>query len=164
MTTPATFAATDPADALPAVGPSITVEGKTFGKKGKLFEPRQIAFPAEWESGGVTLRDLIAHVVRGEVAAYRERQEARSVVRALTSRQIEEGAAAGKIDMGGQRDADPASITDEAAVETALTAFGDGLYYVFLDDNQVTELEAPMAALRDGARVTFLRLVALAGG
>ena len=63
--------------------------------------------------------------------------------------------------MGG-REEEP-DVDPEQAVETALLAFQDGLYYVFVDEQQVTELDAPVP-LRAASRLMFLRLVALAGG
>jgi hypothetical protein len=112
--------------------------------------------------GAVTLREFISAVVRQEVAAFRERQEQRQVLRALTAAQIAEGAAKGKIDSGGRPETETA-VDEAAAVANALQAFEDGLYYVFVDDAQQTALGEPVR-LRDGSRVTFLRLVALAGG
>jgi hypothetical protein len=54
-------------------------------------------------------------------------------------------------------------VDEAAAVANALQAFEDGLYYVFVEDAHQTALDEPVR-LRDGSRVTFLRLVALAGG
>ena len=104
---------------------------------------------------------LITRVVREEVTAFRERQEARRLVSALTAAQIAAGAAKGKIDMGGRDDVQ--EVDADAAVATALLAFEDGLYYVFVDDEQCPALDAQIA-LKPDSRVTFLRLVALAGG
>ena len=142
---------------------TITIEGKQFGRGRALFPTWQMPLPADGDeaSGCRTLRDLIARVVREEVSAFRERQAERRLVRALTATQIAEGAAKGKIDMGGREDMQ--EVDADAAVATALQAFEDGVYYVFVDDQQVETLDAPVR-LRSESRVTFLRLVALAGG
>jgi hypothetical protein len=47
-----------------------------------------------------------------------------------------------------------------SAVETALLAFDDGIFKVFVGDREV---DGPVE-LPDGAAVLFLRLVPLAGG
>jgi hypothetical protein len=70
--------------------------------------------------------------------------------------------ARGKVDAGGREGAS-AEVDERAAVETALLAFEDGLYFVFVDDAQQESLDGEVR-LRPDSRVTFLRLVALAGG
>lgn len=138
---------------------TLTITGKQFGKGKVLFPNWQMTLPA---GADPTLRDLITAVVRHEVAGFRERQEQRQVLRALSAAQIAEGVAKGKVDAGGR----PETITEmdeAAAVANAIQAFEDGLYYVFVDNQQQTTLDAPVA-LRDGCELMFLRLVALAGG
>ena len=82
----------------------VTISGKALGRKKPLFADFSIAFPPDLREGGdrLTLRDLIARIVRDEVAAFRQRQEERKLIRALTAKQINEGAEKGKIDMGGR--------------------------------------------------------------
>ena len=82
----------------------VTISGKALGRKKPLFADFSIAFPPDLREGGdrLTLRDLISRVVRDEVAAFRQRQEERKLIRALTAKQINEGAEKGKIDMGGR--------------------------------------------------------------
>jgi hypothetical protein len=138
--------------------PTITIEGKQFGRGRALFPNWEMQLPAET----LTLREFLTLVVRHEVVAFQERQEQRQVLQALTAAQIAEGVAKGKVDAGGR----PETITEvdsDAAVKNAIQAFEDGLYYVFVNDDQQQALDAPIA-LREGSRVMFLRLVALAGG
>ncbi len=142
---------------------TITIEGKVFGQKRPLFADWRMSLPREAASAGegLTLRALITGIVREEVQAFRARQEERRLVRALTKAEIERGLMKGKIDMGGREaetEADP-----QAAVEAALLAFEDGVYYVFVDGEQALDLDASVVVQPD-SRVTFLRLVALAGG
>lgn len=142
---------------------SITIEGRTLGRKAPLFAdwsiPRTALLPDEAET--LTLRTLIAGVVRDEVEAFRARQEERRLVRVLTRGVIEQGVAAGKVDMGGR---DLAQAVDaDAAVAAALQAFEDRLYLVFVDGREETSLDAAVN-LASGSRVSFVRLVALAGG
>ncbi len=147
--------------------PAIRVEGKVFGQKRPLFTDFSVPLPpAAYDSGDeggarLTLRALIACVVTEEVKAFTERQEARRLVQVLSRADIERGLMKGKIDLGGKQDAQPAE--GDAAIATALLAFEDGLYYVFVDDAQQTDLDREVY-LKPDSRMTFLRLVALAGG
>lgn len=142
---------------------SIIVEGKVIGQRRPLFSEWHVPLPPEVEAAGgrITLRDLLTQVVRAEVAAFRQRREERRLTQVLSREQIEAGAARGKVEMGG-REAEPDVDPDEA-VETALLAFQDGLFYVFVDDEQITDLDTEVR-LRPQSRMLFLRLVALAGG
>jgi hypothetical protein len=73
---------------------------------------------------------------------------------------IARAAEAGKVDMGGH---EPQTANLQDAIATAIQAFEDKLYLVLLDGAPVASLERELA-LRDGARLTFVRLVALIGG
>ncbi len=74
---------------------------------------------------------------------------------------MQEQAARGRVDFGGrnlhQR------VDADQAVGTALEAFEDGLYFVVIDGRQYESLDEQVAVGAD-SRVTFLRLVPLAGG
>jgi hypothetical protein len=153
---------TNTQDMTPAVAastkPTITIEGKQFGRGRALFPTWNMELTEEAR----TLREFLTDVVWYEVANFQQRQEQRQVLQALTTEQIAEGVAKGKVDAGGR----PETVTEvdtEAAVKAAIQAFEDGLYYVFVNDEQQQELDSPVN-LREGSRVTFLRLVALAGG
>jgi hypothetical protein len=142
---------------------SILVEGKVLGQKRPLFTDWFIELPPLWERGGdrLKLRDLITRVVLEEVDAFQKRQEAYRLARILTPAQITAGAARGKVDPG-ERDLKQA-VSPEAAVATALQAFEDGLYFVFIDGVQQTGLDGEVY-LKPQSKVSFIRLVALAGG
>jgi hypothetical protein len=115
----------------------------------------------EANGGRLTLRELISRLVLQEVAAFQERQQQRQLLRVLSKEEIAAGAAAGKVEMGGQ---DPLKNVDaDAAVAAALLAYEDGLYYVFIDDEQQEGLDREVY-LKPDSHVLFLRLVALAGG
>jgi hypothetical protein len=129
-----------------------------MGRKKMLLADWRVPFQAAYPG---TLRDLIAHVVRSEVAAFHERQGERRLTRVLTLSQIEWAAAQGKIEMGGSDLDQP--VNPDAAVAAALQAFEDGLYLVFIDTQPVAQLDAPVAFHAD-SRVSFVRLTLLAGG
>ena len=136
----------------------MLVEAKVAGRGGAAIEQRTV--DVAWPSP-VPLRELIADLVRTEVRDYNVREHRQRLIRVLTPDEIERGAAAGKIDSGGRETTGPARADD--AVATALQAFEDGLYFVFVDDVQVEDLEATVA-VREDTRGRCVRLVALAGG
>jgi hypothetical protein len=120
-----------------------------------------VPLPDGATDGGLTLRELISLAVREELAAYSERRIERTFAQALSEQRIAAGRAAGRIDSGQRHTAPPPS--PEVAVGTALEAFEDGLFLVLVDGRQETKLDAQVFVSADST-VTFLRLVALAGG
>lgn len=140
----------------------LTISGKALGRKKPLFADWSLPIPPEMGgSGGVTLRDLVARVVRAEVEAFRRRQSDRQMFRVLTAKEIADGANKGKIQMGGS-DLDQ-EVDEEEAIAAALQAFEDGLYLVILDGIEHKQLDQQVY-LHPETRMTFLRLTLLAGG
>ena len=132
----------------------ITLTAKILGKKAPIYT-RETTF----DDVG-TLRELITAVVHQEVDAYNTRQEERRLFRVMTARQIGEAAVTGRIDPAAK---DHIMLADAGdAVETALTAFEDGLFFVFVDGEQKEELDEVVPL--DGAAVQFVRLTPLIGG
>src|SRR5262249_12727394 len=140
----------------------LTISGKALGRKKPLFADFSIPFPPELgEGGAVTLRDLIGKVVRGEVEAFKKRQEDRRLLRALTAKEIAEGAVRGKVEMGGRDLGQKVDV--EEAVGIALEAFEDGLYLVIVDGQEQRSLDNQVFVQPD-SKVAFVRLTMLAGG
>ena len=138
---------------------TVIVEAKVLGQRRPVMPDWMLTLPSTAEP--LTLRDIITAAVSAEAQAFQERQQERRLMRVLTSRQIAVGAAAGKVDPAQhdlKQDVDP-----EVAVRTAVQAFTDGLYFVFVDGKQQTALDAGVSLGQD-SRVSFVRLVALAGG
>jgi hypothetical protein len=104
---------------------------------------------------------LISSVVANEVEAFKTRQEDRKLARVMSKEQIEQGAMLGKVDPG-ERDLQQA-VSLENAIGVALQAFEDGLYFVFIDEIQQTNLDSEVF-IKPKSKVVFLRLTALAGG
>lgn len=142
---------------------SIVVEGKVVGQKRPLFTDWQVELPPLDENRGDHLKlcDLITAMVIEEVEAFRLRQEERKLARVMNRQQIEQGVIGGKVD-SGERDLQQEVNIDEA-IAVALQAFEDGLYFVFIDDVQQTQLDNEVF-LKTNSKVIFLRLTALVGG
>jgi hypothetical protein len=140
----------------------LSISGKALGRKKPLFDDYSVPPPADLSPGeAITLRQLISHVVRAEVTAFKERQAERRLLKALSAREIAEGLASGKVDSGGSDLNQP--VDPEQAVATAIEAFGDGLYLVVVDGQEVKSLDAPIT-LSESSQLTFIRLTMLAGG
>jgi hypothetical protein len=144
---------------------ALTITGKALGGRRELFEGFSVPVPPESDDRGggdegLTLRRLIGHIVRHEVAQFRKRQEARKFLRVLSEREIEQAAGRGKIESGGNESRQ--KVDEEDAVATALQAFEDGLYLVVIDGEEQRELDRQIFVQPD-SRITFVRLVFLAG-
>lgn len=141
---------------------TITISGKLLGRTKSLFPDWCIPLPPEFARGKhLTLRELLTRIVLAEVKSFRTRSEQRRLTRVLTKTEIASALKKGKVDMGG-RDLEQ-EVEPQAAVDSALQAFEDGFYFVFIDDEQQEDLEAEVY-LHSESRVTFLRLVPLVGG
>lgn len=139
----------------------INVEGKVIGKRRPIFSDWSVPIPPCQLNSPFTLRALITCVVRAEVQAFQQRQTEQKLQQFLSKNAIHQGLVEGKVTLG---DRDFEQVVDqEAAIETAIMGFIDGLYYVFLDDVQQEELDATVHLKLD-SRLTFIRLVALVGG
>jgi hypothetical protein len=140
----------------------LTLSARAVGRRKPLMPDWQVPWPPEEGAGDepLTLRELITRVVLEEVNAFQKRQTERKLVRILTEKQLSEGLEKGRVDSGG-RDLGQ-KVDPEEAVATALQAFEDGIYLVFLDDDEQRELDKQVL-LRPDSKLTFVRLVMLAG-
>lgn len=109
----------------------------------------------------MTAQQLIEASVAAEVAACEDRAAEASLVRVLTGTSLAADLNRGAVRMGGIPPAGPVDLA--AAVDAALLAFDDGIFKVFVGEQELAGSAAP-AELTDGANVLFLRLVPLAGG
>jgi hypothetical protein len=137
---------------------SFTLEAKQIGRRGALVPSWTMRMEY---ADRLNLRDLLTRVVIEEVNAFQTRQRDARLVRVLTEAQIADGLEVGKIDTLGREYEQEVNAAE--AVRNALQSFDDGLYYVFIGNEQITSLEQQIL-FRPQMDVLFLRLVALAGG
>jgi hypothetical protein len=137
--------------------PTLTISGKVLGKSQNLFTSWQMDLPAQ----SSTLEELLAQIVTTEVSAFQSRQADRRLTKVLGLVDIEAGVAVGKISSGGSELDQVVDV--QGAVETALQAFKDGFYLVFIDDRQQEDLTA-VVNLKTNSELLFLRLTPLVGG
>ena len=137
---------------------AVRVEAAVAGRRRAGVAEHDVAL--DLSDGPTGLRDLIRAVVTAEVAGFTARAEHNSVVRVLTEAQIADGLHRGSVRSGGA----PVQAVDvDTAIRTALLAFEDGLYRVYVDDEPVLALDE-VVVVGEQSRLLFLRLVALAGG
>lgn len=106
-----------------------------------------------------TLRSLIIDIVSENVRQFNERKSDVPFVSFLTKDDIELQGVNGKVGNGSldnDRKAD-----EEEAVSTALLAFEDGLYRVFINGSEAEHLEMPLM-LQGGDELAFIRFTMLA--
>ena len=143
----------------------VTISTRQLGKALPVVDDWLLPpWPENAEHGeAMSLRELISRTVRAEVRQYSLRQKERLTFRVLTETQIQEAAAKGKVESGGIDPARVKPVDEEAAVGAALQAFEDGLYLVMVDEVEQRDLDAAVY-LKSDSRVTYIRLVMLAGG
>ncbi len=140
----------------------LTIETRLTGRRRGVIPHWQLPGDDFIRAGSpLTLRELIERVVHAEVAAFGERVAERRLVRLLTEREIDAQAARGRVDFGGRELEQEVEV--DTSVGSALESFEDGLYLVLIDGRQY-ELLDEQVHVADDSRVTFLRLVPLAGG
>jgi hypothetical protein len=111
--------------------------------------------------GEASARQLIEAAVAAEVTAFQARSEARTFVRVLSKDGLREDLERGAVRLGDPEFHAP-DVDLAAAVDAALLAFGDGIFKIFVGEDEVES--GAKVRLEDGASVLFLRLVPLAGG
>lgn len=140
---------------------ALTISGKVMGKTQPIFANWELLLPDQVEQSPLTLRDLLTQIVLAEVTGFAARQSQRRLIQILSPTQIHSGVEQGKVDSGGS---DLEQVVDPGqAVETALQAFTDGLYFVFSDEQQQENLDN-VVTLQPDSQLLFLRLVPLVGG
>ena len=141
----------------------MLIETRVLGKRARSLDRWSVPPPVEHGDGGdggLTLRELIARVVRAEVRAFERREQARRLIRVLSNTEIAEAAVRGKVDSGGRPRTGP--VDEDAAIGAALQGFEDGLYLVILDGVEQRLLDAQIYPKPD-SQLVFLRLTFLAG-
>lgn len=108
-----------------------------------------------------TLREMITGIVHHSVNAFITKQAEQRLIPYLTEVDIGASASSGKVGFGTIHD--ERQPDEHQAVETALLAFTDGLYRVFVNEEEIEQLDTPLV-LKDGDKIVFMRFTMLAGG
>lgn len=135
---------------------TLFVQIKQLGKRKPVIEREPLPIPGSI----ATLRALLDHIVRERVAAFNERNAEGDWAKYLTDFDLETTAASGKVGFDAKYN-DKTQDADKA-VEAAMLAFEDGLFRVFLDEDELETLDATVN-FPDGGTLTFVRLTMLSG-
>ena len=142
----------------------MVIETRIAGKKARALDRWSVTTPPGGDSdgdGGITLRDLIARVVRSEVSAFETREQARRLIRVLSDTEIAEGAARGKVDSGGREPTGP--VDEGVAVGAALQGFDGRTVPRHPRRRRTTGARHARSTFRPDSQLVFLRLTFLAG-
>ncbi len=132
----------------------LTLQLKRLGKK-KVKE-----VPFTLETHPKNLEDLLIGCVKHQVEAYNKKRTEVNVIGFLSPAEIQEQAQSGKVDFGEITNTTLAN--HQEATDNVLLAFKDGLFVVFVDDEEITDLNAPLQ-LTSNSVVAFIRLTFLVG-
>ena len=106
-----------------------------------------------------TTKDLITELVKINVEKFNKKIDEKDILSIMTNENIAKAARIGKIgdEVHGDKKANV-----KKALDTAYLAFEDGLYCIFINDEQTEKLDDSLN-LKDGDILTFIRLTMLAG-
>ena len=134
----------------------ITVTVKQLGRKRNKIDEEKFYLENKPENVG----ELIREAVRTCVTGYNERVRRGENTEPLSAEKIENMSEVGKIAFGinyGEKTAD-----EQSAIDTAIQAYEDGLFRIFIGDDETGELSSPVD-ISEGERVTFIKLTMLTG-
>ncbi|MFT6779305.1 MAG: hypothetical protein ACJAV1_003248 [Paraglaciecola sp.] len=106
------------------------------------------------------LRELIEACVLNEIKGYNENRELITILPFLGTTEISEQSQKGKISFGDI--SNTTKVDKQAMIYTALLAFEDGLFVVFIDDYEISDLAATLV-LNEHSVVSFIRMTFLSG-
>ncbi len=134
----------------------IYVRVKAIGKRKDILAPALYTIP----DGICSLRQLLTAVVQKEVDRYNNKEVEAQLIPFLTQQELDDQAKIGKVSFGSiysDKKADPGK-----AVTNAIGCWEDGLVRVFMNDEELTDLDAKLV-IEEQAIFTFMRLTFLAG-
>lgn len=129
---------------------------KSLGKRKAYLEKVEFDFIKTPQ----TTTEFISELVSINVRSYNELMEEAPIVNFLTKQDIEEKGHIGKVGFDAQYNEQKADVHE--AIQTALQAFEDGLFKVFINDIEQS-IEDPSLSIKDGDQIVFIKLTMLAG-
>lgn len=140
----------------------IYIQVKQLGKR----KPSIKAQPLIIDDPLFTVYDLLHTIVTKQVSAFNNRlnnnidDDRPSLLNYLSLEHIENQSAHGKISFNLDYRQQKQDV--KSAFTNVLTAFNDGLFCIFLNDNELSSLESPIN-LCENDQLTFVRLTMLSG-
>lgn len=134
----------------------LKINIKKMSRKQNEITQIEIAYPNEIK----TVRELLTETVKIMVTEYKQRMDNGELLSVLSKQQIEDKSSSGKIGFGINYGKKRPNL--EKSIQSALECFEDGIVVLFINGEQVEELDAGIF-LKDGDELTFVRMVPLAG-
>lgn len=135
---------------------NVWITIKSLGKRKPVLAKQAAELPETTH----TLRQLIENMVALQLKALQDKNQQAEWLAYLMPEDIEAQGAAGKVGFGAVYNDGAPDL--EGAMETAVSAYEDGLYKVFLNDEELEELDKRVD-IQDGDNVAFIRFTMLAG-
>jgi hypothetical protein len=134
----------------------IYVTMKSLAKRKGFLTEKEIRLE---ETPG-TLRELLTVLVTRNVEEFNATQTETNLVSFLANDEIELQALTGKVSFGSKYNNQKADL--QTAAMAAIQAFEDGLYRVFINEKELTDLDGSVD-IQEGDQLTFIKLTMLAG-
>ncbi|MBW2960577.1 hypothetical protein [Mesonia aestuariivivens] len=132
----------------------ITLQLKRLGKK------KVKKFPFTLAETPQNLEELLIGCVKNQVEAFNKKRLEVNVIGFLSPSEIQDQAASGKVDFGDLANRDLAN--EQESIDNVLVAFKDGLFLVFIDDEEITDLQTPLQLTSESV-IAFIRMTFLVG-
>lgn len=107
-----------------------------------------------------TLRELIELIVIQNVKEFNEGIKSKNIINYLTEEEIENKIESGKISFGEKYNQNSQNV--KKAIETAYLAYEDGIFTVFIGENETGSLDE-IIELKEDDILTFIKFTMLAG-
>lgn len=137
-------------------GMKAYIQTKQLGKRKCSIEKMPVYFPVP----PTNVQELIEAIVSWQVCEYNKRLQQSEVLKYLTSEEVEDKVASGKVGFDVNYNGKPAIESD--AIINALQSYEDGIFRIFLDDTELGELSS-FIRLKEESTLTFIRLTMLSG-
>ncbi|MGF7046876.1 hypothetical protein J2T13_001378 [Paenibacillus sp. DS2015] len=134
----------------------LYVTVKSLGKRKNILTKIEIELPII----PTTLKELITEVVIVNVQELKDKQQSTALMPFLTGTEIKARGESGKVGFGSVYNEQSPDVAK--AVGTALLAFEDGLYKVFIREEEHSQLESPLKLMEED-EIVFIRFTMLAG-
>ena len=134
----------------------VFVNVKQIGKRKNKIDRKEYEISGEIK----TVKELLTEFVTINVKKFNEGLIEEDVVPYLTDEKISDLSDAGKISFGVDYNGKKQDL--EKAIENTLQSYEDGIYRVFVNDEEVGEIESEIE-LKEKDELTFVRLTMLAG-
>ena len=134
----------------------IFVNVKQIGKRKNKIDKKKY----EISEKITTVKELLTEFVTINVNEFNNGFTENDIVTYLTDKKINDLSDAGKISFGVDYNEQKQDL--EKAIENALQSYEDGIYRVFVNDEEMGEIDCEIN-LKENDELTFVRLTMLAG-